>query len=318
MSKREVKNLAASVHDRLVNLAKVIEEEAEFVFTKYGLERFLYRVSQTVYRTTFILKGAALLDVWNPKDHRRTRDADFLGEITYTSSELEQVVREICQTEVESDGLRYLTETVEANEIRKTSHYTGYRVTMIAMLGNAKIPIQIDVGFGDAVTPEPMELEYPTLLEQPSPHLWAYPKETVVAEKLEAMVSIGMENTRFKDIYDIIILQREFEFDGPLLSKAVSATFKRRGTTVLEDEVHPFGSTYCSEPINQTRWVAFLNKIATAAVTENLCDAIGELSRFCWPLIQSLKDDTILTGTWKPNSCWEYIALHFKRNMPRK
>lgn len=305
MSKKKVKNVAASVHARLVAHAnRHIDLEAEYVFRKYGVERFLYRLAQSDLQSIFILKGAALLDVWNPRGHRTTRDADFLAEITYTSGELEQVVRDICTTEVEPDGLAYLTDTVEAKEIRQTSHYKGYRVTMLAMLGRAQIPVQIDVGFGDAVTPEPWELKYPTILDQPAPSLLGYPKETVIAEKLEAMISIGLENTRFKDIYDIIILQRSYAFDGLLLTKAVKATFKRRETTVPEDEVHPFGAIYCNETMNQTRWEAFLRKIDTNVVTTDLCEAIHELTVFCWPLIQTLKDNTIRLGLWTPESGW--------------
>jgi len=184
MSRKQIKNVSASVHAQLVQYAHTNGQNPELIFTKYALERFLYRLSKSDYQSIFILKGAALLDVWKPHDYRSTRDVDFLGTEVFSMEDLKTTIGEICSVEVPNDGLVYKFDDMEIMEIRKPSNYSGYRVKMFAMLGTARFPVQIDIGFGDIITPEPYMIEYPVLIDQPPPVLLAYTQETVISEKL--------------------------------------------------------------------------------------------------------------------------------------
>ena len=177
---------ATSVRDRLLELARQRNQDFQLILTRYGLERFLYRLSQSEYRDRFILKGAMLFTLWGDQAHRPTRDVDFLGFGDSDEATLQEIFRTLCKVPVEDDGLLFLADSVQVEQIRETTEYGGIRVTLLGTLAGARIPIQADVGFGDAVTPEPEQVEYPTLLEYPAPCLRVYPRETVVAEKYQA------------------------------------------------------------------------------------------------------------------------------------
>jgi predicted nucleotidyltransferase component of viral defense system len=190
----------------LERIAKQRRDALDLILTQYGLERFLYRLSQSKYRDHFLLKGALLFSLWYDAPHRPTRDADFLALRSTDLQHLGEVFQSICLTPVEPDGLEFKAETVRLHEIREHQRYQGIRANLLAMLGNARIPLQIDVGFGDAVTPAANAVAFPALLDFPAPHVSTYPKETVVAEKLEAMVQLGLANSRMKDFYDVRML----------------------------------------------------------------------------------------------------------------
>ena len=236
MTRDEIKNLPASVRQRLMNLADRSGEPFLRVLINYGLERLLYRLSRSRYRDRFVLKGALLFAVWSELPHRPTIDVDLMSATTITTAELTSIFSAICATPVEDDGLTFLPGSVRGEEIRETHAYAGVRLKMLAKLGNAHIDLQVDIGFADAITPGPVTLEYPSLLGFPAPRLSAYPRETVVAEKLEAAVSLGMQNSRMKDFYDLWIMAREFEFEGAVLSHAIRNTFDRRKTAIPADE----------------------------------------------------------------------------------
>ena len=304
MSQKQIKNISASVHTKLVQYAHKNGQNPELIFTKYALERFLYRLSKSDYQSIFILKGAALLDVWKPQDYRSTRDVDFLGTEVLSSGDLKITIGEICSAKVPDDGLIFKIDDMEIMEIRKPSNYSGYRVKMFAMLGTARFPVQIDVGYGDIVTPEPYTLEYPVLIDQPVPVLLAYTRETVISEKLEAMVSIGFDNTRMKDIYDLLILQRSSSFDGALLSQAVRATFKRRQTSIPIGDVHPFSDAFQNDSTHQMRWRTFVRKVGNTAMTQDLSEAIQELGHLCLPLIDSVRSGQKMILSWTPDNYW--------------
>ncbi len=228
-------NLAASVHARLVALAKQRGQEAQLVLTRYGVERFLYRLSRTAARDALCLKGALLFDLWFNTPQRPTRDADFLGAGPGDAEALAAMIVEACAVETD-DGMVFDPSTVRVREIREEARHAGLRVTLEGTLGRARCPVQIDVGYGDAVTPGPEEAVYPTLLpDLPAPRLRVYPRETVVAEKLEAIVSLGMTNSRMKDYYDLRMLAREGAVDPGVLATAIAATFARRGTAMSSD-----------------------------------------------------------------------------------
>jgi len=183
----KLKNIPASIRQKLVNLAQERNEDFGLILTKYGLERILFRLSKFKYRNTFILKGALLFELWTKERHRPTRDADFLATGDNSPKRFVQIFRELCAFEFLDDALRFDAKSVKAERIKENAHYEGVRVTLTAFLDKAQIPIQIDIGFGDTITPGPVETDYPTLLDLPSPHLLTYPHETVISEKLEAI-----------------------------------------------------------------------------------------------------------------------------------
>jgi Uncharacterized conserved protein len=194
---------AHSVHDRLLALSRESRADFNLILIKYALERYLYRISASSYRDSFLLKGALLFSLWYDTPRRPTRDADLLGLDPYNSGEMTRVFQEICGV-ICDDGMVFLPETVQAVEIREDTRYGGTRVSLIGKLGNARCNVQVDIGYGDAVTPDPQLVRFPPLLvENPPAELRAYPKETVIAEKLEAIVALGMANSRMKDYFDL-------------------------------------------------------------------------------------------------------------------
>lgn len=193
------KNVAASVRSRLLNKARAEKLDFNLLLTRYALERMLYRLSISKQRDQFLLKGALLFDLWFDIPHRPTHDADFLGFGSAEIPHIESLFREVCQIEAD-DGIVFQAESVKADEIRKEANYAGVRVTLLALLDGARCPVQLDIGFGDAVVPGPDEVLYPVILgDMAEPHLRVYPRYTVVAEKLEALTSLGMLNSRMKD-----------------------------------------------------------------------------------------------------------------------
>lgn len=209
--------LVASIHARLLNLAKARDEDFNMILTRYAIERFLYRLSIGPEREAFWLKGALLFDLWFDVPHRPTRDADFLGFGPADAEALANTIREICGVAAD-DGMEFDPASITIEEIREDAHYGGLRVRLVSRLGNARCTVQLDVGYGDAVTPGPEEAIYPTLLDdQPPPRLRVYPRAAVAAEKLEAIVSLGMANSRMKDYFDLRALALEGVLDARLL-----------------------------------------------------------------------------------------------------
>ncbi len=230
MTNQRPHNIAASVRQRLMNKAREQKEAFDLVLIRFALERLLYRLSQSNHGHRFVLKGAMLFQIWSGQGHRPTRDLDLLGTGAPSPAEFEQLFRDVCDQPVEDDGLVFLADTVQAAVMKEDEQYEGLRLKFEARLASARIPIQIDIGFGDAITPAANEILYPAILDFPAPTLMAYPLETVVAEKFQAMVMLGIANSRMKDFYDIWSLARTFEFSGPSLSSAIRATFERRQT----------------------------------------------------------------------------------------
>ena len=252
---------AASIHARLLNRAKERGEDFNLVLTRYALERFLYRLSLVPpAREAYWLKGALLFDLWFDVPHRPTRDADFLGFGPADTDALAATIREICAVAVD-DGMEYDPASVRIEEIREDARYGGLRVQLLGRLGNARCPVQLDVGYGDAVTPGPEEVVYPALLDdQPPPRLHVYPRETVVAEKLEAIVSLGMANSRMKDYFDLRALAHEGALDAGQLAEAIAATFARRQTPLPEGLPLGLSDEFAQDAMKRTQWKAFLNK----------------------------------------------------------
>jgi hypothetical protein len=255
------KNLAASVRQRLLNLTRERNEDFGLVLTKYGLERILFRLSQSQHRDVFILKGALLFELWTEQGYRPTRDADFLATGEKSLERFSQVFKGVSVEEVEDDGMRFDAESVKVERIKEDADYEGVRVTLMGYLDNARISIQIDIGFGDVVTPGPVEMEYPGLLDLPRARLLAYPKETVVAEKFEALVKLGMANSRMKDFHDLYTLASQFEFEGKVLAEAIRRTFDRRGTEFPANGVaFAFTEKFHNDENKIKQWKAFCKK----------------------------------------------------------
>jgi hypothetical protein len=270
--------LVASIHARLLNLAKARGEDFNMVLTRYAIERFLYRLSLVPARDVYWLKGALLFDLWFDVPHRPTRDADFLGFGPADTEVLASTIREICVV-VADDGMEFDPASITTEEIREDARYGGLRVRLVGRLGNARCTVQLDVGYGDAVTPGPEEAIYPTLLDdQPPPRLRVYPREAVAAEKLEAIVSLGMANSRMKDYFDLRALAHEGVLDTPLLGDAIAATFQRRGTAVPVDVPLGLSDEFARDAAKRAQWKAFLGKNRLDAPT--LDEVIGEIRRF--------------------------------------
>lgn len=279
------RNLAASIRDRLLNKARAEKLDYNLLLTRYALERMIYRLSISAERDRFLLKGALLFDLWFDVPHRPTHDADFLGFGSAEIPQVEAVFRDICRIEVD-DGIVFDPDSVKAAEIRKEANYAGVRVTLMGMLDKARCPVQADIGFGDAVEPGPDEVDYPVLLaEMPAPHLRVYPRYTVVAEKLEALTSLGMLNSRMKDYFDLWVLMRYSEFDMQILIRAVAATFDRRQTRVPNGVPVGLSEEFANDPLKKKQWNAFLRKNSIAP--KPLSEVVTDLRDFLMPVLAS-------------------------------
>lgn len=251
---------AASIRARLLNRAKERGEDFNLLLTRYATERLLHRLSVSPARKQFLLKGALLFDLWFDVPHRPTRDADFLGFGPAEADALADTVRGLCGIEAD-DGMVYDAASVRVAEIREEANYGGLRVKLLGRLDTARITLQLDVGYGDAVIPEPTETDLPTILEDlPAARLLVYPRESVIAEKLEAIASLGMANSRMKDYFDLLALQREGRFDRNLLPQAIAATFQRRRTPIPDGLPLGLTSEFALDPLKQKQWRAFLSK----------------------------------------------------------
>lgn len=253
-------NMAASVRARLLGIAKAQESDFNQVLVRFALERILYRLSQSEHARRFLLKGALLFTLWYDMPHRATRDADLLG---FGASDLEsvaQVFREIAAISV-NDGIVFDPASVAAEEIRKEAGYGGVRVTIAGELAKARCKTQIDVGFGDAVTPGPVDSVYPVLLNDlPAPRLRVYPTYTVVAEKLHAITLLGMTNSRVKDYFDLSVLLERETLDADLLAQAIKATFERRGMAVPTELPVGLTDEFAHDTSRQALWQSFVKK----------------------------------------------------------
>lgn len=302
MTKREPKDLAPSIRQRLLNLARERGEDFELVLIHYAVERFLYRLSRSPHAERFILKGAMLFSAWDEMPRRPTRDLDLLGFGDDAVASVERVVAEIVRIEVEPDGLEFEEGSIRGAVIREEQEYGGVRVRLRATLAGARIPLQIDVAFGDVVSPEPKTVEYPTLLDLAAPRLRAYPPEPVVAEKFQALVVLGMANTRMKDYYDLWLLTERMLFDGPPLRRAIEATFRQRETPVPSDPPVALTAEFHDDASKQRQWAAFLTRSDLQAPA--LPAVVSRLRAFLLPPAASITQGEAFDETWQPSGPW--------------
>lgn len=296
---REIRNVGASVRARLLDRARAEKTDFQILLTRYALERLLYRLSVSDQRERFVLKGAMLFATWRDDPFRPTRDLDLLGHGDADPAAVAESVRAICSVAVPDDGVVFDVEHIEAGAIRDEAEYAGVRVRTSATIAGARLPIQIDVGFGDAITPDPVEIEYPALLDAPAPVLRAYPPETVVAEKLEAIVSLGVANSRMKDFYDLWVIAQTFAFEGVVLANAVQQTFDRRRTSWPEQTPSGLSEAFASE--RDAQWRAFLARDRLAAAPVSLIQVAEELRAFPQPVLE--RQDL---ASWSPGGPWTH------------
>lgn len=306
MSKQRGKltNLPASVHDRLLHWAKQHKEEYQVVLTRYCLERFLYRLSRSPHHKGFVLKGALLFALWTGHAHRPTRDLDLLGRGDNSAEGLERVFRDICGQPVEDDGVLFLADTVRGERIRDEEEYQGVRLRFEARQGTSRLRLQIDVGFGDAVTPKPESVTYPTLLDFPAPEVLAYTRESVIAEKFQALVMLGMLNSRMKDFWDLSVMGQQFPFRGPLLCQALRATFERRKTAVPGEPPLALTAAFYGDGGKQKDWQTFLTRHGLAARGVSLEQAVALLRGFVMPPAQALARGESFEMEWPAGGPW--------------
>jgi predicted nucleotidyltransferase component of viral defense system len=302
--------LSQSVHTRLVQRAQSLGVDANLLLTRFATERFLYRLSRTPYAERFVLKGALLMLVWLGETIRPTRDADLLGFGDVSDEVLAGIFREVCAAQVEPDGMTYLVDSIKVADIRPEDAYGGKRVTLRAHLGSARLRVQVDVGLGDAVSPPPQWLDYPSLLELPRPRLRAYRPETVIAEKVHAMVVLGTKNSRMRDFFDVYMLAKLRQIDGESLVQALRVTFERRRTAIPGGL--PLGLTpeFAAIADKRVQWRAFLRKNGLVSAPDELEKIIGSISKFMEPAINAASTGAPLAKTWRPGGPWRRIELH--------
>ena len=301
-------NLPASILARLLTLAKQRGDDYSLLLNRFALERLLLRISTSPHANRFLLKGALLFALWYDEPHRPTRDADLLGFGADDEANLIATFRDIAAMEV-GDGIVFDLESVKADAIREGNTYGGTRITLVARIGSTRCALQIDVGFGDAVTPEPQTIAYPTLLKDfQAPTLRAYPVYTVIAEKYQAMVMLGQANSRMKDFYDLAVIARRSELDGATLAAALAATFARRQTALPSERPLALTSQFSQDPAKRRQWQAFLNKNRIEAAS--LRDTVALLDDLLWPPTQVVAAGSQVTATWHPDALGWVSKIH--------
>jgi len=288
MSSDTIKNMGHSVNVRLKQLAREQNVGFDYLLLRYAYERFLYRLGRSPYAKHFILKGASAFSVWFGPMLRVTRDTDLLCHGDSSAEHLVRCFREICETAVPDDGIVFDTSSISSSEIKKDARYQGTRIAFQARIQNARISLQFDIGFGDSVYPEAELQEYPRLLNSfQAPGILVYSRYTVIAEKVEAITSLGMLNSRLKDFFDIWLLSEKFDFDFNLLAQAIAKTFQRRGTVIPTGL--PIGLTkeFYEDPLKQSQWRAFLKKVSPGQKPASLQEAAERIGVFLQPFVTS-------------------------------
>jgi predicted nucleotidyltransferase component of viral defense system len=297
------KNVAESVRARLLNLSKERGDEFHLTLADYAIERFLYRLGQSPLRDRFVLKGAVLFRVWMGQSHRPTKDLDLLGRGSSELSEVADAIREVCLIEA-SDGVVFDLDGMKAERIREGAEYEGVRIRFRAELAAAQIPLQIDIGFGDAITPMPSLTSVPSVLGMDPPQVLAYPRETVVAEKLHTMVVLDISNTRMKDFYDLWFLSRSWPFQLSALTDAIRATFEHRGTPLPAGTPFALTPEFHSDAQKSLQWSAFVKRLRLDSSTPALDEIAEAISRFVEAPLAGARSQTAVEKTWSGSSGW--------------
>jgi hypothetical protein len=300
-------NIVASVQERLRNVSRSRGRPYHEILSYYAMERLLYRISRSRWADQLVLKGALMFAVWGMPGQRTTRDIDFLGRISNNPEDIAEAFRGMLDTEVPEDGMRFDPDSVRVVEIRKNATYRGARVMLMGRLGLMRLPMQIDIGFGDAAQPPPEPISYPCLLEFPPPRLQGYRRETTIAEKYHAMVELATLNSRMKDFHDIIHLARHFDFDGVVLVEAVAATFASN-RSVLTRPAREFFEALQGDAGLQVRWSAFLRKSLLEG-DPGFAGVCGEVWGFLGPVHDAIAGMGPRPLRWRPGGPWDFAGI---------
>lgn len=303
MTRRPVKNTAASVHQRLLNSARETGRPFHELLQYYAMERFLYRLSRSSHADKFVLKGALMLTAWQAPFSRPTRDIDLLGRLENSIDAVVRVVRDVCTEQVEPDGTAFDTSSVRGDRITERAGYQGVRVRFQGHLGTARISMQLDVGFGDVVVPSATPTQYPTILDLPRPVLNGYSMESAVAEKLQTIVRLGEINSRMGDFYDIWLLSGQFDFDGETLADAITQTFAKRGTEIPAEPL-AFTDGFAQDTTKQAQWTAFLRRSRLENAPADFRQILDAIAAFVGPIASSLSRGKAFTGNWPAPGLW--------------
>lgn len=306
MKRAGPKNTVASVQARLVGRSRELGVEHQLTLARFAGERLLYRLSVSEFADRFILKGAALLLMWLGEPIRPTKDIDLLGFGDTSAEALRSVFAVLCAIEAAGDGLTFLPDSIEIEPIREAQEYGGMRVRLMATLGNVRIPLQVDVGTGDAVVPPPDVQDYPGLLELPRARCRMYRPETSIAEKAEAMVRLGVANSRMKDFFDIYSLAARRTFDGDTLRRALSATFSRRETEIPRQRPLALSTEFASDLQKQVQWTSFVRRTRRPDLRE-LAPIIERLDQFLWPVLEAAAGRDEWRCRWPKGGPWEAL-----------
>jgi hypothetical protein len=293
-------NRSASVLAKLLNIAKERGDDYSLLLNRFALERLLCRLGGSRHADRFMLEGALLFALWYDEPHRPTRDADLLGFGPDDAEHLVATFREIAAADLD-DGIVFDPDSVRADSIHEDNAYGGLRVRLVARIGTARCALQVDVGFGDAVTPEAQEVNFPVLLSEfAAPEIRVYPVYTVIAEKYQAMVALGLANTRMKDFFDIWVIGRRTELEGATLARAIAATFARRQTLLPAKQPLALTAEFGADEAKQRRWAAFLTKARLSG--QELPQVVALLHDLLWPPTLVASAGSTATATWKPGN----------------
>lgn len=303
MTDRPLRNILASLHQRLLKVSKQTGRPFSDLVMYYAIERFLYRLSMSQYANQIILKGGLMLHVWNTAITRVTRDIDVLGRLSNDLTQVKEAVQAVCATAVKDDGLVFDPQTVVTARIAEDADYEGVRATFKGQFGKVPLAMQVDFGFSDIITPQPTRITYPGVLDFPPATLLAYNRETVVAEKFEAMTKLGEVNSRMKDFFDVWVLSQGFAFDGALLADAVQSTFAHRKT---EMEIKPacFTERFTKAPAKAVQWKAFLRTSRVGKSPADFAEVVGHVEGFLRPVAESLMSQKHHRQQWQPGGPW--------------
>jgi predicted nucleotidyltransferase component of viral defense system len=305
--KRERTNNPASVRQRLLNKARATGRPFNELLQYYAMERFLFRLATSPHAERFVLKGALMLATWRVSLTRPTMDIDLLGRMANDIDAVVVVVKEVCGQEVEPDGMVFDASSARGERIAEEAEYGGVRIRFRGALGTARVSMQIDVGFGDAVVPEPAWVDYPTLLDLPAPRVRGYTRESVVAEKFHAMALRGLLNSRMRDFFDVWALSRQFDFEGAIIARAIGETFARRD---LEIPRHPVALTaeFARDAAKATQWRGFLRRSRLDSAPRELGDVVQALGAFLGPVATSLHGGEVFDLLWQASGPWSSPA----------
>jgi len=298
------RDVGASVRQRLLNQSRAHERPFQELLQYFAMERFLYRLAQSPFSDRFVLKGALLLTAWRAPLSRPTMDIDLAGRTSNELDHIAELVGAVCEIVTEPDGIEFNRASIEVSRIKEDADYEGVRVRFHATLAQARIPMQIDIGFGDVIVPGPTEIEYPTLLDFPAPVVQAYPREAVIAEKVEALTKLGLLNSRMKDYYDLALLSRMYPFEAQHLIEAIVATCRHRGTRI---EAEPIGLTeaFYADAARATQWRAFLRRSRFPEESGDLEKLVAEVHRFAFPLLAAAANEKPFKAHWPADGPWE-------------